>query len=51
MYEIIKYFDDHFEGVKYQDLSKEEADKKAHKLNLNTAYVNYVVRKQTINTN
>lgn len=46
MYEIIKYFDDHYEGIVKKDLTKEDADEKADKLNLTTAYVNYVVRKQ-----
>lgn len=46
MYEIARYFDDHFEKIVAKNLTQEDADKQVGKLNLNTAYVNYIVRKQ-----
>lgn len=46
MYEIAKYFDDHFERIVAKDLTKEEADRQVDRLSRNTAYVKYYARKQ-----
>ncbi len=46
-YEIARYFDDHFEKIISKALSKDEANRLVDKLNQNTAYVKYYVRKQT----
>ncbi len=47
MFEIARYFDDHFEKIVSKNLTREEADIIADRLGTNTAYVKYYVRKQT----
>jgi len=48
MYEVVRYFDDHFEGVIESNLTHEQAINKRDELNNRPrAYVNYEVRELT----